>query len=132
SGSALRSCSRSARPGEGRSLPVGTRSTRSFATFRPASSTASPTQPTGVLDRTLRASRRRRITLHIVGRDVSTKQRPADVGYVDHPGQATLLPYDWQVPEVAPRHDLGRVTDGRGAGNHCRPSGHQVADPESV
>jgi hypothetical protein len=55
----------------------------------------------------------------------------AYVGDVDDAGQAGVAD-DRQVPEMAARHDLGRVTDACRGADDGRASGHQVMDPGTV
>jgi hypothetical protein len=70
---------------------------------------------------------------HVGGRreNFGFEQRAAHVGDVDDSDQAGVAD-DRQVPEMAARHDLGRVTDaGRGA-DDGRASGHRGMDPGTV
>jgi hypothetical protein len=57
--------------------------------------------------------------------------RAAHIGNVDDSDQAFVAD-DWQVPEVAARHDLGRVTDASRGVDDGRASGHQGMDPGTV
>jgi len=63
--------------------------------------------------------------------NVGVEQRAAHVGDVDDADQAGVAD-DRQVPEMAARHDLGRVTDACGGVDHGRASGHQGMDPRTV
>src|SRR5262245_29459566 len=68
------------------------------------------------------ASRPRSTIAHV-------EQGETDGAHIDDPGEARVAD-DRQVPEVAFRHDLGRLTDAGSGPDDDRLRGHHFGDPD--